>query len=198
MTGSTINYVCPEDRERVIDAVQTLPLKKAHIDDVRFLISLQYWCGLRVSEAIAVTPNAIDRTAHLIYLGKTKTRKHDSVIMPPTLDGMIDTWLESRHRRDIPDDHPVVDVTRKCVEKWYRALGEKTKVKALTTAQKLTGEKTCTHAWRKSLGKDIMSGMYGDGDITIAAAQLRHRSVVTTAGYLRQAKSKVMEHWGYT
>jgi len=65
-------------------------------------------------------------------------------------------------------------------------IGEALNIEAFTTPQRITGEKTKLHIFRKSWLKEIMFGdtLKNKGNIGQAQSIARHRKATTTADYL--------------
>ena len=66
--SKALNHLHPQDRATMMDAIAHLRLHRNHHTDVRYFFEMSYWCGLRVGEALRVTPNSIDLPALIIYL----------------------------------------------------------------------------------------------------------------------------------
>ena len=194
---SKVNYISPSDMQRVIDAIPGLKFYNGvQPQDVQFFFRISYWCALRASEALSISPIKMDLEQHIIQLGRTKTRKHDWCVIPPPVIPMIQLWLDDRHTRDISDDMPIVDVTYRTVHRWHIKLGKICEIPALLIDDNEIGEKTKTHIWRKSMAKDMLSGEHGPRtQVNVVAAMLRHKSPGTTNKYVRLQSDAAMEYW---
>ena len=77
-----------------------------------------------------------------------------------------------------------------------RRLGKMLDVAAWTTPQEVTGEKTLTHIFRKSIGKSMLYGVYGKkAPLNVVQKQLRHSSLTTTSKYLQVGIEDVKDWW---
>ena len=61
-------------------------------------------------------------------------------------------------------------------------IGKALDITAWTTTQKESGEKTKTHIFRKSIGKDML---YKKAPLNIIMNKLRHTNLATTSQYLK-------------
>ena len=175
------NYITRDQFDMIIEHVPMVGIRKWPTLNVQTCFRLAYWCALRMGEAISVRGKGIDWAAGEVYLGGTKTKDNYAPIPPwaaPTLREFFLEWGK---------DRPVLPgCTVRYVYKWLRRIGDDLDIEALRTDQKISGEKNVTHIFRKSMGKDMLSGVYGDrATISEVQAQLRHRNPVVTGRYLR-------------
>ena len=189
------NYMPPEQFQQVIDAIPSLNIRKWKDEDVQMLFKIQSACILRISEALKLNVQDFDIQGHRVYLGKTKNEKNTYAIISPEYLTEISIWL---HERKGPLFEGLKYGT---VIKWINRLGKQLQVKAWITPQKISGEKTKTHIFRKSVGKDMMWGTK-DGrktPINVISEKLRHKGknpLATTAQYLKLGIEGV-DNWEY-
>lgn len=94
-----------------------------------YSFQMLYWCGIRVGELLALTPNDFDfdkktvsinksyqRLEKVDYITTTKTEKSNRVItMPDFLCEEIDEYIKSQYK--IQDDQRIFDVTKSYLQK---------------------------------------------------------------------------------
>ena len=173
----TANYASPETIRRLIANVPRLKIRKWQPEDVQMLFRIMYYSALRPSEAIKLEKKHFDLERREIFLGKTKTRINDKALVPRQFLPDLEDWLSSR-----PDGRLWPDLQYKTLYRWLIALGKICKVPAFETRQAASHEKTIGHIFRKSMGKDMVAGMYGDraSDVNVVAKHLRHKKPSTT------------------
>lgn len=196
MVDSMPNYLSREDWPVLMAAIDQLDVKAAHPTEIKFLFELMYWCGLRVSEALKVTPRKMNLPARTIYLGKTKRAKRDVAGIPAECIPLCKAHLQWRQDHHIKDDIPIVNTTRVTIWRWLNKLGDMTQIPALTSTQEDTGEAVGTHIFRKSIGKDMLFGTHRTAPpLNIISAHLRHKSMSATEEYLKLNRQAAMDHW---
>jgi integrase len=190
---STNNYLNPADFTTVLDAIPTLMIRKWRDVDVQMLFEIMYWCALRPIEAIHLKKEDFDLEVREVYLGQTKTIKNDKAPIPTIFVTKLDGYLQDKEPgRLLPG------LTYNTFYPWLKRLGKILSIPAWITPQSETGEKTVGHIFRKSVGKDMLSGMYGEKakSIPIISQQLRHSSPeVTMKHYLKSSIEAVKEAW---
>ena len=163
-------------------------LKKWSYEQVQFLFELAYWCGLRMDEAVKPKVEDFDFDTHELYLGKTKTEKGATALIPPEFESIAKLYLEGKKGSLFPG------LTYNRVWHWLKELGEKLDIKALTTPVSESGENTVCHIFRKSFAKDMLYGTYGrKAPLNYIMKHLRHTNLDTTTKYLRIQKEDLKD-----
>ena len=178
---ASVNYMPPEQFADLIGAIPTLGIRKWKNTDVVMLFKICYWCGLRINEALRLQVSDFDIDMRRVYLGMTKTKKGDKATIPETFVSELRAWLLTRENELFRGMNYAI------VYNWLIRLGKQLGIKALTTPQKVTGEKTKTHIFRKSVGKDMVYGTR-DGKrqpLNVVQKKLRHTTLDMTTRYLQ-------------
>jgi integrase len=189
------NYMPPEQFQQVLDTIPKLNLRKFSVDDVRMLFTITYWLGLRINETIKLKVEDFDMERMQVFLGKTKTAKADYVIIPTLFVPQLHTYLLGRQGRLFPTMSYITTF------KWIEKLGKILNIPAWTVPEAISGEKTKTHIFRKSMAKDMMYGTHTNGrkaPINVISKQLRHKgnnAIMMTERYLRVDNETVKEWW---
>jgi integrase/recombinase XerD len=170
---------------------QTLPVVLSPEEVIRFLDSVEsrkhrailttcYGAGLRVSESIALTPPAIDSKRMVLRVEQGKGMKDRYVMLSPKLLEILRDWwrVERPQHWLFPGDMPGQHITRYAVEDACRKAHHTCKIPKPITPHSLR------HAFAVHL---LEQGT----DVRTIQLLLGHRSLVTTAKYLRIATSKV-------
>ena len=192
MQRSTPNYMNPDDFDRVLKSIPLLKIRKQKDEDVRMLFIILYWIGLRPSEAIYLKAEDFDLENHNLYLGKTKTHRHDIAPIPDHIIPALQEWLDDKENgRLFPD------LTYRTAYNWIKRLGVMLQIIPWITHRDEIGEANKLHIFRKSLGKDLLTGTHGTKmPIEIISKQLRHQDIgVTLNSYLKSSHEAVKEHW---
>ena len=185
------NYINPETFEKIIEYLPSLEFRKWDAKDVQYLFKISYWCGLRMSESCKIKAEDIDIEAGEIYLGLTKKKKNSIAIIPPSFKEELWDYIKEK-----PDGLLLPDVNPQIVRVWIRKIGKDLNIKAWTTSQEETGEKTQTHIFRKSSAKDLLMGTHGKkAPLNIIQKILRHDSLDTTSKYLKVDTDAVKEFY---
>lgn len=190
---STNNYLNQDDFGRVIDAIPTLGIRKWFDQDIAMLFEIMYWCALRPNEAIGLKKEDFDIEIREICLGNTKTRRNDRAPIPTIFVPRLSLWLAQKEDGRLFDG-----LTYNSFYPWLKKLGRKLDIAAWITPQEITGEKTVGHIFRKSVGKDMLSGLYGEKakNISVISKQLRHaKPSITVDHYLKADIQVVKEAW---
>jgi len=183
------NYINPEQFEEIIKALNTLEFRKWDVKDVEFLFKISYWCALRMSESCRIKKEDIDLESGEIYLGLTKKKKNSIAIIPTVFREELFYYLKGKN-----DGYLLPDVNPQIVRVWIRKLGKMLNIEAWTTPQEVTGEKTQTHIFRKSMAKDMLLGTHGKiAPLPIVQGLLRHDNIATTSKYVHLEKEAVKE-----
>ena len=187
------NYMPPDQFDQVIEAIPRLMLRKYLVVDVQMFMKISYWLALRFGETLKLTTENFDFEINEAWLGKTKTEKGATANIPIQFRGELMTYLEGK-------SGPLFEGWQYItVLKWIERLGKILDIPAWTTPQKETGEKTKTHIFRKSIGKDMLYGEYGNrAPITFISKTLRHGGkdpLGTTIKYLKIGSEEVKDWW---
>jgi integrase len=178
------NYMPPEQLNQVLEAIPSLHIRKWSNYTVKMLFLICYWCGLRINEALKLKAEDFDLDNHQVFLGKTKTEVMDYAPIPHRFIGELQTFLLTAKGPLFPG------LKYGTVIKWICRLGKMLNILAWTIPQSESGEKTKTHIFRKSIGKDYMLGTH-DGrkaPLSVVSEKLRHRGknpLGTTSTYLK-------------
>ena len=147
---------------------------------VRVILTICYAAGLRVSEAVALKPDAIDSKRMVIRVEQGKGRKDRYVMLSPKLlDLLRDYWRTVRPKQWLfPGDVPGQPITDAAVRQ---------------TCQQVRRQRTLTkpvtpHALRHAFAVHLLEA---GTDLRTIQLLLGHRSLNTTAKYLRLATNKV-------
>jgi integrase len=193
---STNNYLNQEDFQRVIDEVPNLYIRKWVDDDIQMLFRILYWCALRPIEGIKLSKEDFDLESRKIYLGKTKTHINDVAPIPAIFIPELESYLYSKDEgRLFPG------LSYNTFYPWLKKLGKKLDIPSWVTLQSETGEKTVGHIFRKSIGKDMLTGVHRTKDgkkfeIPIISKQLRHsKPSITVDSYLKSSIEAVLDQW---
>lgn len=161
-----------EEVSEFLDAVQNLK----H----RVILTVCYAAGLRISEAVHLTPAAIDSQRMTIRVEQGKGRKDRYVMLSPKLlDILRDYYRRVRPKEWLfPGDLPGQPITASAVEDACRTVRYRADlVKPVTP-----------HALRHAFAVHLLET---GTDLRTIQLLLGHRSLNTTAKYLRLATSKV-------
>ena len=146
----------------------------------RVILTTCYAAGLRISEAIALTPPAIDSKRMVIRVEQGKGKKDRYTMLSPKLLEILRSWWRVEKPKDwlFPGDFPGQHITRFAVESECRIAQRISKIPKPITPHSLR------HAFAVHL---LEQGT----DIRHIQLLLGHRSLATTAKYLCIATSKV-------
>jgi site-specific recombinase XerD len=146
----------------------------------RAILTTCYAAGLRISEAIALTPPAIDSKRMVIRVEQGKGKKDRYTMLSPKLLEILRSWWRVEKPKDwlFPGDFPGRHITRFAVEKECQEAHRICKISKPITPHSLR------HAFAVHL---LEQGT----DVRKIQLLLGHRSLATTARYLRIATSKV-------
>jgi site-specific recombinase XerD len=169
----TLPVILSQEEVRLfLDAVENLK----H----RVILTICYAAGLRISEAVRLTPKAIDNQRMVIRVEAGKGRKDRYVMLSPRLlDILRDYWRQARPKEWLfPGDLPGQPISTSAVELVCRKARDQANISKPVTPHSLR------HAFAVHL---LESGT----DVRTIQLLLGHRSLSTTARYLRLATSKV-------
>jgi integrase/recombinase XerD len=162
----------PQEVASFLDAVESLK----H----RVILTVCYAAGLRISEAVRLTPTAIDSQRMVIRVEQGKGRKDRYVMLSPRLlDTLRDYWRATRPKEWLfPGDLAGQPIGASAVEEVCRTVRRQAGISKPVTPHSLR------HAFAVHL---LESG----ADLRTIQLLLGHRNLDTTARYLRLAISKV-------
>jgi integrase/recombinase XerD len=162
----------PEEVVRFLDCVK----KPKH----RTILTTCYAAGLRISEAVRLTSAAIDSQRMVLRIEQGKGQKDRYVMLSPKLLEMLrDWWRVSRPKHWLfPGDRPDHPITRHAVERECQQAHRRCRIPKPITPHSLR------HAFAVHL-------LEAGTDVRTIQLLLGHRSLATTARYLRIATSKV-------
>jgi len=185
------NYLDPESFNQCIETIPRLHIRKWKNEDVVMVVfKIPYWLGLRMGESIRLTAEDFDLANSECYLGQTKTHKEDYAPIPDKFMPELSQYLEGKTGQLLPGCNYYI------VYNWLKRLGVMLDIPAFTTPQSVTGEKTKTHIFRKSVGKDMIYGVHGSkAPLNVVSKQLRHNDLVTTSKYLKVGIEDVKDWW---
>ena len=161
--------------EEVIQFLDCVRIRKH-----RVILTTCYAGGLRISEAVALTPPAIDSKRMVIRVEQGKGRKDRYVMLSPKLLEILRAWWRVEKPKDwlFPGDFPGQHITRFAVERECQKAHRICKIPKPITPHSLR------HAFAVHL---LEQGT----DVRTIQLLLGHRSLATTAKYLHIATSKV-------
>jgi len=162
----------PEEVQQFLGSVENLK----H----RAILTTCYAAGLRISEAVHLTPAAIDSQRMVIRVDQGKGQKDRYVMLSPALLTILRAYWRTVRSRDwlFPGDRPGEPITR------HAAADACQKAHRLSGLSKPVTPHSLRHAFAVHL---LESGT----DVRTIQLLLGHRSLATTARYLRIATSKV-------
>ena len=185
-----------EDFARIIDAIPTLSIRKWYDQDIEMLFEILYWCALRPAEGIRLKKEDFDLESRKINLGRTKTKLNDVAPIPRKFMPRLASYLAAKD-----DGRLFVGLTYNTFYPWLKRLGKMLEIPSWITHQSITGEKTVGHIFRKSIGKDMLTGVHLNKDgkkfaIPIISKQLRHsKPSITIDSYLKSTVEAVLDEW---
>ena len=146
----------------------------------RVILTVCYAAGLRISEAVRLTPAAIDSQRMVIRVEAGKGRKDRYVMLSPKLlDILRDYWRAAWPKHWLfPGDLPGQPISPCAVEIACRTARRQCNI----------GKPVTPHALRHTFAVHLLEA---GADLRTIQLLLGHRSLSTTARYLRLATSKV-------
>jgi site-specific recombinase XerD len=146
----------------------------------RAILTTCYAAGLRISEAVHLTPSAIDSQRMVIRIEQGKGQKDRYVMLSPALLAILRNYWRTARSRDwlFPGDRPGEPITRDAVGN------------ACHKAHRLSGlsKPVTPHSLRHAFAVHLLEA---GTDVRTIQLLLGHRSLATTARYLRIATNKV-------
>jgi integrase/recombinase XerD len=144
------------------------------------ILTTCYAAGLRISEAVCLKTADIDSQRMVIHVDQGKGQKDRYVMLSPTLLEILRTWWRVNKPRhwlfpgDIPGRHISKDAVEQACQKTHQLSGIR---KPITP-----------HSLRHAFAVHLLES---GSDVRTIQLLLGHRSLATTARYLRIATSKV-------
>ena len=162
----------PQEVVQFLDAVK--PAKH------RAILTACYAAGLRISEAIALTVSAIDSERMVLRIAKGKGQKDRYVMLSPKLLAILRDWWKLQRPRHwlFPGERPEAPITRSAVQ---LACG-------IASRRARLGKAVTPHLLRHSFAVHLLEA---GTDLRTIQLLLGHRSLQTTARYLRVATTTV-------
>jgi site-specific recombinase XerD len=162
-------------REEVLQFLASVPSLKH-----RTLLTACYAAGLRISEAVSLKPTAIDSQRMVIRVELGKGQKDRYIMLSPKLLDILRHWWRVAKPQVwlFPGHIPGQHITRSAVERVCQEAHERCRISKPTTPHSLR------HAFAVHL---LEQGT----DVRTIQLLLGHRSMATTARYLRIATNKV-------
>ena len=146
----------------------------------RAILTACYAAGLRISEAVHLTPTAIDSRRMVIRVEQGKGQKDRYVMLSPALLAILRNYWRTARPKDwlFPGDRAGEPITRD-------AVGD-----ACQKAHRLSGfsKPVTPHSLRHAFAVHLLEA---GTDVRTIQLLLGHRSLATTARYLRIATNKV-------
>ena len=146
----------------------------------RAILTICYAAGLRISEAVCLKPAAIDSQRMVIRVEAGKGAKDRYVMLSPRLLDILRRYWRAVHPKEwlFPGDQPGQPITRSAVE-----------VACQNTRRRCdVGKPVTPHAFRHAFAVHLLEA---GADLRTIQLLLGHRSLNTTARYLRLATNKI-------
>ena len=172
-------------------APQSLPVVLSPQEVVQFLDAVKapkhrailttcYAAGLRISEAIALTVSAIDSERMVLRITKGKGQKDRYVMLSPKLLAVLRDWWKVERPRHwlFPGERPEAPITRRAVQRACRIARRRARL----------AKPVSPHSLRHAFSVHLLEA---GTDVRTIQLLLGHRSLQTTARYLRVANTKV-------
>ena len=189
--SENVNYLPPDKFKEILDYVSNnIKNKKLDNIDIQMIFRIAYYGGLRINEVLKLRKKDFDFTRLTIALGDTKTKDNDFTSFPENFAPMLKDYLEIE-RKGIGKEDLLFYISRQTAYIWIMDIGKALNITAWTTPQKQSHEKTKTHLFRKSIGKDMH---YAGAPDSVVMTMLRHNNLETTTKYLRLNRKDV-QRW---
>ena len=172
-------------------APQSLPVVLSQQEVVQFLDAVKapkhrailttcYAAGLRISEAIALTVSAIDSERMVLRITMGKGQKDRYVMLSPKLLAVLRDWWKVERPRHwlFPGERPEAPITRRAVQLACRIARRRARL----------AKPVSPHSLRHAFSVHLLEA---GTDVRTIQLLLGHRSLQTTARYLRVANTKV-------
>lgn len=187
---SDYNYINQADFDRILSAIPTLKIRKWSDYDIKMLFKILFYCALRPVEGINLEKSDFNLSDHFVRLRNTKTEKLGRARIPNAFYDELASYLS------LKDDGRLFEgLTYETFYPWTRKLGKLLDITAWVMLERDTGEKTKGHIFRKSFGKEMLNGTYGEKaqNPAVIAKHLRHKKPSTTIDYYLKAGYKSVE-----
>jgi len=162
----------PEEVLRFLDGV-------GHIRH-RTILTTCYAAGLRLSEAVSLKPGHIDSQRMVIRVEQGKGQKDRYVMLSPRLLNILRDWWRIEKPKEwlFPGEFPATHISKEAVQQ------------ACPEARRLSGitKPVTPHSLRHAFAVHLLEN---GTDVRSIQLLLGHRSLETTARYLRMAVTKV-------
>jgi len=188
-----VNYISPDTFQKILEYIPQLHIRKQLDSDVCMLFKILYYCALRPIEGIMLKKGDFNLENREVNLGKTKTIKYDSAVIPKEFMDELTHYLDFKK-----DDRLFPDLKYATMFNWIIRLGKALNIPSWVIPESVSGEKTKGHIFRKSVGKDMHDGLFGESTkrIGIISKHLRHKKISTTMDhYLKLDSEAVKEAW---
>jgi integrase/recombinase XerD len=182
----TVDVVIPTPK-----VPDTLPVVLSPAEVVQFLASVAhpkhrtilttcYAAGLRISEAVRLTPPAIDSQRMVLRVAQGKGQKDRYVMLSPRLLEILREWWRVSRSRPwlFPGNRPGTPITTRAVHRACRAARRRCGIPKPITP----------HSMRHAFAVHLLEA---GTDVRTIQLLLGHRSLATTARYLRLTTTKV-------
>ena len=162
----------PQEVVQFLDAVK--PAKH------RAILTACYAAGLRISEAVRLTVSAIDSERMVLRIAKGKGQKDRYVMLSPKLLAVLRAWWKVQRPRHwlFPGERPEAPITRSAVQRVCQRASRRARL----------GKAVTPHSLRHSFAVHLLEA---GTDLRTIQLLLGHRSLQTTARYLRVATTTV-------
>jgi len=146
----------------------------------RTILTICYAAGLRISEAVRLTPPAIDSQRMVLRVEQGKGQKDRYVMLSPKLLAILREWWRLTRPRHwlFPGDHPNEPITKRAVNRACRKAHRRCGL-----AKPIT-----PHSLRHAFAVHLLEA---GTDVRTIQLLLGHRSLETTARYLCIATTQV-------
>jgi len=146
----------------------------------RAILTTCYAAGLRVSEAVHLRPTDIDSRRMVIRVEQGKGQRDRYVMLSPTLLVVLRDWWRAQRPTSwlFPGDHPSQPITSHTVREACQRAHRRSRLTKPVTP----------HALRHAFAVHLLEA---GTDVRTIQLLLGHRSLETTARYLRIATTKV-------
>jgi integrase/recombinase XerD len=146
----------------------------------RVILTVCYATGLRISEAVRLTPAAIDSKRMVIRVEQGKGRKDRYVMLPPKLLAMLRDYWKSTHPGAwlFPGDRPDKPISPLTIDHTCRQVRQRCGM----------GKPVSPHSLRHTFAVHLLEA---GTDLRTIQLLLGHRNLSTTARYLMIATTKV-------
>jgi integrase/recombinase XerD len=146
----------------------------------RVILTVCYATGLRISEAVRLTPAAIDSKRMVIQVEQGKGRKDRYVMLPPKLLAMLRVYWRKTHPGAwlFPGDRPDKPISPLTIDHICRQVRQRCGI----------GKPVSPHSLRHAFAVHLLEA---GTDLRTIQLLLGHRNLSTTARYLMIATTKV-------